>query len=75
VASPNRLGVIGGDLSGYPNGRRPGDDVVDITLTAASGILVPGFGLMLGDGVNGNDAPYLSTFPYLGLPFPGNPGR
>ena len=74
-ANPNRLGVIGGDLAGYPNGRRPGDDVVDIVVTAASGILVPGFGAMLGDGVDANDAPYLATFPYLGVPFPGNPGR
>ena len=70
--APNRLGVVGGDLAGYPNGRRPGDDVIDIALTAVSGILVPGFGVSLGDGVNGNDAPYLDVFPYLGLPFPGN---
>ena len=75
TANPNRLGVIAGDLAGYPNGRRVGDDVVDIILTAASGILVPGFGATLGDGVNGNDAPYLATFPYLGVPFPGTPGR
>ena len=73
--SPNRLGVIGGDLAGFPNGRRVGDDVVDIALTAVTGILVPGFGIMLGDGVNGNDRPYLATFPYLGVPNPGNPGR
>jgi len=39
---------------------------------AVSGVLVPGFGALLGDGVNGNDAPYLDTFPYLGHPFPGN---
>jgi hypothetical protein len=70
--SPNRLGVVGGDLAGFPNGRRVGDDTVDIALTAVSGILVSGFGVMLGDGVNGNDAPYLDTFPYLGHPFPGN---
>jgi len=70
--NPNRLGVVGGDLAGYPNGRRAGDDVVDIALTAVSGILVPGFGALLGDGVNGNDAPYLDSFPYLGHPFPGN---
>jgi len=70
--SPSRLGVVGGDLAGYPNGRRVGDDVVDIALTAVSGVLVSGFGAMLGDGVNGNDAPYLDSFPYLGHPFPGN---
>lgn len=71
--SPNRLGVIGGDLAGFPNGRRVGDDVVDIALTAVSGALVPGFGAMLGDRVDGNDVAYLTTFPYLGIPHPGNP--
>lgn len=70
--SPHRLGVLGGDLAGYPNGRPVGDDVVDIALTAVSGVLVPGFGVSLGDGVKGNDAPYLDAFPYLGYPFPGN---
>ncbi len=37
----NPLGVIGGDTSGYPNGRRPGDDVVDISLRVAMGKLLP----------------------------------
>lgn len=42
VAAPtqNPLGVIGGDLAGFPNGRRPGDDVVDIALRAVEGILL-----------------------------------
>ena len=35
-----RLGVIGGDLAGFPNGRRPGDDVVDIELRVAMGVLL-----------------------------------
>jgi len=35
----NDLGVLGGDLAGFPNGRRPFDDVVDITLRAAMGAL------------------------------------
>jgi hypothetical protein len=39
AASQNTMGVIGGDLAGYPNGRRPGDDVVDITLRVAMGRL------------------------------------
>lgn len=39
VASQNALGVIGGDLAGYPNGRRPGDDVVDISLRVVMGRL------------------------------------
>lgn len=39
--SQNPLGVIGGDPAGYPNGRRPGDDVVDISLRVAMGKLLP----------------------------------
>ncbi|MDQ3634976.1 MAG: DUF4331 domain-containing protein [Acidobacteriota bacterium] len=44
IGSPgfNRLGVIAGDNGGYPNGRRVGDDVVDITLRVAAGVLLPG---------------------------------
>ena len=38
-ASQNTLGVAGNDLAGYPNGRRPGDDAVDITLRVAMGAL------------------------------------
>ncbi len=38
-ASQNRLGVAGGDLAGYPNGRRPKDDVVDISLAVVMGAL------------------------------------
>lgn len=37
----NSLGVLGGDLAGFPNGRRPGDDVVDIALRAEMGVLLP----------------------------------
>ena len=40
-ATQNDLGVIGGDPAGFPNGRRPIDDVVDIALRAALGILNP----------------------------------
>jgi hypothetical protein len=40
----NDLGVLGGDLAGFPNGRRPFDDVVDITLRAAMGALCGGVG-------------------------------
>ena len=36
----SNLGVIGGDLAGYPNGRRLGDDVVDISLRAVMGVLI-----------------------------------
>ena len=40
-ATQNDLGVIGGDNAGFPNGRRPIDDVTDIALRAALGILNP----------------------------------
>lgn len=37
LASQNRLGVVGGDNAGFPNGRRPHDDVVDVSLAAVMG--------------------------------------
>jgi hypothetical protein len=68
--SINRLGLIAGDAAGFPNGRRLQDDVVDIALrVVVGGVLVPGFNAFpnnrLGDGVNVNDAPYRTEFPYL----------
>jgi hypothetical protein len=36
-ASQHRLGVAGGDAAGFPNGRRPKDDVVDVSLAAVMG--------------------------------------
>ena len=51
------MGVLGGDLAGFPNGRRVGDDVLDIVLQAAAGAtpLTPAFNRSpnntLGDGV------------------------
>jgi hypothetical protein len=77
-SSPSSLGVLGGDLAGFPNGRRVGDDVLDIVLRAAAGAtpLTPAFNRspnnMLGDGVDRNDVPYLTFFPYLGYPHAGN---
>ncbi len=69
------LGVIAGDLGGYPNGRRLEDDVVDISLRVMAGVLVDGFNISpnnaLGDGVNGNDKPFNSTFPYMASPWQG----
>ena len=44
VASQNDLGVLGGDVAGFPNGRRPYDDVVDITLRVAEGALCGAIG-------------------------------
>ncbi|HEX8250952.1 MAG TPA: DUF4331 domain-containing protein [Pyrinomonadaceae bacterium] len=82
--SQNRLGVIAGDLAGYPNGRRPGDDVTDISFRVAAGVLLPGNACaggtancnqapnnQLGDGVNENDRPFRMSFPYLASPWSG----
>ncbi len=82
--SENRIGFLAGDFAGYPNGRRVGDDVVDITLRAAAGVLLPGNACnngtancnqspnnILGDGVNQNDRAFRLTFPYLASPFDG----
>jgi Domain of unknown function (DUF4331) len=70
-ATPNRLGVIGGDTQGFPNGRRLGDDVIDIALQVVEGELV-GSANDLGDGVDANDAAFSGTFPYLALPASGS---
>ncbi len=78
-ANPNRLGLLGGDPAGHPNGRRVGDDVTDIALRAMAGgtPFTPATNKapnnLLGDGVDGNDVPYLDRFPYLGTPHSGNP--
>ena len=66
----NRLGVIGGDAAGYPNGRRLGDDVIDIDERVVAGELV-GHKLPLGDGVDANDVSNLPSFPYVAPPFSG----
>ena len=70
TTNPNRLGVLGGDLAGFPNGRRLADDVVDIELRALEGALPPYNRDLstLGDEVDGNDRPFGATFPYLPLP-------
>jgi len=80
----NRLGVIGGDDAGYPNGRRPGDDVVDITLRVAMGRLytlglfgnksdAPSGGLDFTDGAFVDSTMFGHAFPYLNTPIPGSP--
>jgi hypothetical protein len=74
LASQNRLGPLGGDNAGWPfGGRRPNDDVVDIGLRAAAGVLVAGFSNQppLGDGVNSNDVPTLDHFPFHAAPHAG----
>ena len=75
TASPNRLGAIAGDAGGFPNGRRLGDDAVDIALRVVAGVLVPGFDKSpnnaLTDGVDANDRPFLTRFPYVATPHAG----
>nr|BFE87282.1 hypothetical protein GCM10020093_098830 [Planobispora longispora] len=68
---PNRLGVIGGDPQGYPNGRRFIDDTVDISLQVVAGAAQSGKlvdALAAGDKVDANDKPTGGTFPYIPLP-------
>lgn len=74
VGSQLRLGFLAGDNAGYPNGRRPIDDVFDISLRALEGILVDPtkFGLALGDGVNTKTEGFNNSFPYV---MPANSGR
>jgi hypothetical protein len=77
AAVPHRHGVLAGDIAGFPNGRRVGDDVVDIALRAVAGAtpLTPEFNRApnntLGDGVNGNDKDFLDVFPFLAAPHAG----
>jgi hypothetical protein len=67
----SRLGVIGGDFAGFPNGRRLADDVVDIALQVLEGELL-GNPTNLGDGVDANDVAFQTTFPYMALPHRGS---
>ncbi|MFN8677012.1 MAG: DUF4331 domain-containing protein [Thermomicrobiales bacterium] len=75
-AEENPLGVIGGDNAGFPNGRRLGDEVVDIELRVAAGFLLgeefqQGVNGQLGDGVPTNDVPFMTAFPYVAAPHQG----
>jgi hypothetical protein len=74
VANQKRLGFLVGDNAGFPNGRRPIDDVVDIASRAVAGILADAhkYGAAIGDGVNINENGYGTTFPYVQ---PANSGR
>ncbi len=77
----SRLGFAGGDTitnrsgrvisSGWPNGRRPGDDVVDVALTAIASGPFYNTVTVLGDNVAENDQLYNAVFPFLGTPHAG----
>jgi hypothetical protein len=71
-AMAKRLGFIAGDNAGYPNGRRPLDDVVDISARAVAGILVgPKYNTPIGDGVNTAATPLPATFPFVAPAYSG----
>ena len=79
--TPNRLGILGNDLAGYPNGRRVTDDVVTIELRAVAGATYPlidstfkpdGAVTVIEDGTFKNlKRTFLNNFPYLGVPYSG----
>ncbi|HEX7182882.1 MAG TPA: DUF4331 domain-containing protein [Thermoanaerobaculia bacterium] len=86
AAAQNSLGALGGDNAGFPNGRRPGDDVVDIELRVAMGVLchafpgvfcnpadAPSGTLPFTDGTLQDASQFDSAFPYLRPPLPGSP--
>jgi Domain of unknown function (DUF4331) len=73
ITQLKRLGFIAGDIAGYPNGRRPQDDVLDISLRALEGILVNAttYGTPLGDGVNMSGSGLTQMFPFEGPAYDG----
>jgi Domain of unknown function (DUF4331) len=73
VGSQKRLGFLAGDDAGFPNGRRPIDDVVDIASRAVEGILADStkYNAAIGDGVNEAEGGYRNTFPYVRAAFSG----
>ena len=79
--SENPIGLVAGDAAGYPNGRRPIDDVTAIALKAVAGATIPlvdkkytadAAAGALNDGTSNDNTPYgepfLSSFPYLSNP-------
>src|SRR5712692_3619159 len=86
ASTPSRLGLLGGDVAGFPNGRRVADNVIDIELKAVAGavynLVNPSFtpdsnisAVRQGVDTNPVQPPntdsFLSTFPYLPHPVPG----
>ncbi len=80
--NPNILGILGGDLAGFPNGRRFLDDVFTIELRAIAGVTIPlvdpsytpdAAASQVTDGLTPSNIknPYLTSFPYLGVPYDG----
>ena len=79
-AGTSNLGLLGGDLAGYPNGRRVTDDVVSIALKAVAGATIPlvdksytpdAAVSAVSQGVASNSLAFQGSFPYLADPHPG----
>jgi hypothetical protein len=79
---PNAFGLLGGDLAGFPNGRRIEDDVVSISIRAIAGVTVPlvdqkfkpdAAAALVEQGLSIKDVTggLLKKFPFLGTPFDG----
>ena len=71
----SRLGVLGGDNAGFPNGRRLSDDIIDESLRVVLGVLLPDhqdIAETIGDGVDANDVPFNAQFPYVAYPHSGS---
>ena len=88
ATAPNILGILGGDLAGFPNGRRVLDDVFTIELRALAGVTIPlvdpsftpdAASSAVTDGLDPGSisSPFLTSFPYLGIPYSGfdNPSQ
>jgi hypothetical protein len=80
ASKPNPLGVVGGDLAGFPNGRRVFDDVVTVELRAIAGVTYPlvdksytpdAAASKIEQGIGPGPNRYQSSFPYLGTPHDG----
>ncbi|TML55197.1 MAG: DUF4331 domain-containing protein [Actinobacteria bacterium] len=80
ASNPNALGVVGGDLAGFPNGRRVFDDVVSIELKAIAGATIPlvkpsytpdGAVALVSSYLTPGNGRYQDSFPYLGTPHDG----
>jgi len=80
--APNILGILGGDLAGFPNGRRVFDDVFTIELRAFAGATIPlvdasftpdADASKVSDNLDPSNIanPFLPNFPYLGIPYSG----
>jgi hypothetical protein len=80
ASSPNPLGIVGGDLAGFPNGRRVFDDTVTVEIRAVAGVTIPlvdpmftpdGAASAVQDGTGPGSGRYISEFPYLADPLAG----